>query len=63
MTEEDKIVRIRCRAFSNEGVRLHRLRVTADGTVTVWDAVAGHYSHCHRLSPSAIRRARRAARA
>ena len=36
--------------------------VDSDGTVRVWDSVAGYYTTCHRLSESAIRRIRRLAR-
>ena len=51
-----KIVTIRAKAFTSEGVRTHRVMVE-DGSVYVWDSVAGHYTSCHVLSASAIRRA------
>lgn len=35
--------------------------VDADGTVLVYDSVAGHYTTCHSLSQSAIRRIRKLA--
>lgn len=56
-----KTITIRCRAFSHEGVRENTLRVDADGTVRVWDSVAGHYTTCHALSAGVLRRARKAA--
>lgn len=50
----------RAKAFSSEGVREHRFLV--DGaTVRVWDNVAGHYTTCHSLGESAIRRLRKIA--
>ena len=55
-----KIITIRAKAFSCEGVRANRVMVE-DGAVTVWDSVAGHYTSCHVLSASAIRRALKAA--
>lgn len=55
----DRIVTIRAKAFSSEGIRSHKCLVGADGTVRVWDSVAGHYTTCHSLSDSAIRRARK----
>lgn len=30
-----------------------------DGTVRVWDSVAGHYTTCHSLTPAQIARVRR----
>lgn len=51
---------VRCRAFGAEGARKNRVLVT-DGTVLVWDDIAGHYTGCHSLSASAIRRIRRLA--
>lgn len=51
-----KIVTIRAKAFSSEGVRTHRVMVDG-GSVLVWDSVAGYYTSCHVLSTSAIRKA------
>ena len=51
-------ITMRAKAFSGEGVREHRLAVDGDGTVRVWDSVAGHYTLCHSLSGAAIARAR-----
>lgn len=52
---------MRCRAFDGEGAKQHRLSVDRDGTVRVWDSVAGHYTTCHSLGRSALARIRRAA--
>ncbi len=46
----------RAKAFSGEGVRQHKFRLELDGSVLVWDAVAGHYTQCHSLSESAKKR-------
>ncbi len=35
----------------------------ADGTVRVYDAVAGHYTVCHELTPAQVRRVRSRVRA
>jgi hypothetical protein len=51
---------IRCRAFTGEPVREHRVSVAVDGTVRVYDSVAGHYTLCHALSPRAVARIRSA---
>jgi hypothetical protein len=48
----------RCKAFSGEGVRLNRIRVEKDGSVLVWDSVAGHFTTCHSLSAKAQDRLR-----
>ena len=50
----------RAKAFSSEGIRNHRFQVDGE-TVRVWDKVAGHFTTCHSLSKSAIRRIRRMA--
>ena len=44
------------------GIETIRCRLDADGSVLVWDDVAGHYTHCHSLGQSAIRRIRRIAK-
>ena len=51
----------RAKAFSHEGVKTHRFAVDADGTVRVWDDIAGHFTLCHSLSQSAERRIRKLA--
>lgn len=64
MTETtDRVVTIRARAFSGDRIRDHRCTVDADGTVRVWDEVAGHYTTCHSLTRGALARARKAAQA
>lgn len=60
---QSRKIRVRAKAFSGEGVREHECMVGADGTVRVWDSVAGHYTTCHSLSESAQRRIRRLATA
>ncbi len=56
-----KEITVRCKAFSGEGVRENRVMVDEDGTVRVWDSVAGHYTLCHSLSPDSQRRIARLA--
>lgn len=58
----DRMIEMRCKAFSGEGVRMNCVQVSDCGTVRVWDSVAGHYTTCHCLSAAAQRRARKAAR-
>lgn len=60
-TKTEKFVTIRAKAFSHEGVRENKCMVESDGTVRVWDSVAGHYTTCHVLADSATRRARKLA--
>lgn len=55
-TTRPKTLTVRCRPFSGGRVAAHRVRVETDGSVTVWDEVAGHYTRCHVLSESACRR-------
>ena len=55
------VVMVRARAFSGEGVSWHKATVGLDGTVAVWDPVAGHYTVCHAMCRRAVRRARHAA--
>lgn len=56
----DQII-VRCKAFTGEGVRTHRVLVDSDGTVRIWDSVAGYYTTLHSLSQQACRRIRRLA--
>lgn len=53
---------VSCRAFTGEGARLHKVRVHADGSIKVFDAVAGYYTSAHVLAPSAEQRIRRLAK-
>jgi hypothetical protein len=50
---------VRANAFGR--VETIRVMVDVDGTVRVWDSVAGYYTTCHRLGTSAIRRIRKLA--
>jgi hypothetical protein len=58
-----KTITAKAKAFSSEPVKTHKFAVETDGTVRVWDAVAGHYTSCHSLSKSAIARIRKIAAA
>ena len=51
----------RVKAFSCEGVRTNRIQIDADGTVRVYDSVAGGYTLCHSLSPKTQARLRKLA--
>jgi hypothetical protein len=57
----DMIIKMRCKAFGGEGVRINLLQVSSDGSVRVWDRIAGHYTACHILSAAAQLRARKEA--
>lgn len=46
----------RAKFFADNGVTTEKVRVDADGTVRVWDSVAGHYTVCHSLSKAAAKR-------
>jgi hypothetical protein len=46
----------RAKFFSGEGVTTQKVRVDSDGTVRVWDSVAGHYTLCNSLSKAAAKR-------
>ena len=59
---ESKVVEMRCKAFGGEGVKANKLMIDADGTVSVYDRIAGHYTTCHRLAKSAMDRARKSAK-
>lgn len=63
LQETDAEIETRARAFAGRPIEDVRCRVEADGTVLVWDSVAGHFTRCHSLSESAIRRIRRLAKA
>ena len=52
---------VRCRPWSREGVQRARVLVHTDGSVTVFDSIAGHFTGCHSLGESAVRRIRRLA--
>lgn len=59
MKTKDAVVTVRCKAFTCDRVRLNRCMVDADGTVRVWDDVAGYYTTCHCLNEATQRRIRR----
>lgn len=61
MTSQDKVVVIRAKAFTGGRIAEQRCSVSQDGTVRVWDDVAGHYTVCHVLSRSAQQKARKLA--
>jgi len=60
MSQQDKVIVMRCKAFSGEGVREHKVMVSGN-EVRVWDSIAGHYTSCHSLGRAAVARAIRAA--
>lgn len=45
-------------AFAGE-TGTYRAQVDTDGTVRVWDSVAGHYTRCHSLTAAQIASAQR----
>ena len=51
-----KTITVKCKAFSGEGAKVNKVRISPAGEVSVWDSVAGHYTTCHALSPATIRR-------
>jgi hypothetical protein len=58
-------IRFRARvrgAFGGRSYSWKDICVEPDGTVRVYDAIAGHYTICHSLTPSQIRRLVRQAR-
>lgn len=56
MNATEKVITIRAKAFSGGKVQTCRCIADQDGTVRVWDAIAGHYTRCHSLSAAAVRR-------
>jgi hypothetical protein len=48
------------KAFRNGG-RGYKAAVDADGTVRVWDDVAGHFTLCHNLTERQVAHVRRLA--
>ena len=51
----------RCRPWAHRMLVNARIAVEPDGSVLVWDSIAGHYTLCHSLGASAVRRIRRLA--
>ena len=52
---------LRTRAFGGR-LETNKHAVDADGTVTVYDTIAGYYTSCHSLSARDLGRVRAAAR-
>ena len=57
----EKQIVVRAKAFTGMGIQSLKCLVEGDGTVRVYDSVAGYYTTCHSLSKSAERRIRRLA--
>ena len=57
-TTQTSEARVTCKPFTAFARGAYRVRVLADGTVQVWDSVAGHYTRCHSLSAAAQQRIR-----
>jgi hypothetical protein len=59
---QDRIIDIASgRAFSGSSQWGYRAQVDAEGYVTVWDDIAGHYTPCHSLTARQIAYVRRTA--
>jgi hypothetical protein len=54
---------MKCKAFSDKKIGTYNVMVDEDGTIRVYDSVAGYYTTCHSLSRNATRRALKAASA
>lgn len=61
MSTKEKTITTRAKAFTGGKVQPIRCMVDADGTVRVYDDVAGYYTTVHSLSQSAQRRIRKLA--
>jgi hypothetical protein len=62
MSNQNKTIQVRAKAFSDRGVEKISVSIDSDGTVRVYDSIAGHYTVCHSLSRSAQARIRQLAR-
>lgn len=60
-TQDAIEISMRCKPFSFR-MKEHHLLVDADGTIRVYDSIAGHYTTCHRLGKYAQSKAIRLAR-
>lgn len=49
------LITMRCNAFGK--LANHEIMVEPNGTVKVFDEVAGHYTTCHRLTATVKRKA------
>lgn len=45
---------IQVKAFGRIG--RYRVMIESDGTVRVWDSIAGYYTRCHGMTPAQERR-------
>jgi len=52
----------RAKAFSTESMSEYRFLVDNDGTVRVYDDIAGHFTRCHALSARQQQRIRKLAK-
>jgi hypothetical protein len=57
----DKIIMKRAKPFRAEPIGFHKFCVQDDGTVLVYDSVAGHFTRCHALTAQQLRRIRQSA--
>lgn len=46
----------RSRFFTGHGIESLAVAVDFDGTLRVWDSVAGHFTSCHSLSTATAKR-------
>ena len=53
-----KTITMTTKAFSTERKGQYQIAVDTDGTVRVWDAVAGHYTTCHAMTARSQQAAR-----
>jgi len=56
-----KTITMMTKAFSAEARSTYRIAVDEDGTVRVWDSVAGHYTRLHGMTARSMAAARRKA--
>lgn len=56
----NSIITARARFFGK--IETRKCMVDEDGSILVWDNIAGHYTRCHRLSPRTERRIARLAK-
>jgi len=57
----DANITVRARFFSGQPIETRKVIVEDDGTIRVWDELAGYYTTCHSLTRSAERRIRKMA--
>lgn len=54
-------IEAKVKAFTGQGARSHKLSVSPDGTVRVYDSIAGHYTTVHAMSAATQSRVRKLA--